>query len=159
MATYCFDAASAGRNLRLPQRNSNSFRSVVTLRPSAVNLAVKRSRVRARMANKILGAQPVTVPTRVPKQRSFALVADKLPPFLLSRVEIGLFIVRAATSRSRVDGVVAAAEEIVAGIIAATDLLLTIQCYFEVALVSNLSRMCVHRKTFDQSLLLAGCGR
>jgi hypothetical protein len=98
------------------------------------------------MANKILGARPVTVPTRVPKQRSFAQAADKPPPFLLSRVEIGLFIVRAATSRSRVDGVVAAAEEIVAGIIAATDLLLTIQCYLEVALVSNLSRMCVHRK-------------
>jgi hypothetical protein len=74
------------------------------------------------MANKILGARPVTVPTQVPKQWSFALAADKPPLFLLSRVEIGLFTVRVATNRNRVDGVVAAAEEIVAGIIAATDL-------------------------------------
>jgi hypothetical protein len=81
------------------------------------------------MANKVLDRRPITVPTQVPKRRSFALAADKPPLFLLSRAEIDLFIVRAATSPRRVDGVVAAAEEIVAGIIAATDLLLTIPCY------------------------------
>jgi hypothetical protein len=76
------------------------------------------------MVNKIVDARQVTLPARVPKQRSFALAVDKPPLFLLSREEIGRFTVRTATSRSRADEVVpAAAEEIVAGIIAAIDLL------------------------------------
>jgi len=74
------------------------------------------------MANKVVDARPVTVPAQVPKRRSFALAADKPPRFLLSRAEIGRFTARIATSRSRVAGVVAVAEEIVAGIVA-TDLL------------------------------------
>jgi hypothetical protein len=74
------------------------------------------------MANEIVDGRLVTPPTRVPKQLSFALAADKPPLFLLSRAEIGRFTVRTATSQNRVDEVVAAAEEIVVGI-AATDLL------------------------------------
>jgi hypothetical protein len=76
------------------------------------------------MANKTVDARQVTPPTRVPEQRSFAPAADKPPLFPLSRVEIGRFTVRTATSRSKADeAVAAAAEEILAGIVAATDLL------------------------------------
>ena len=98
---------------------------MVTRRPSAVNLAAKRSKVRARMANKIVvDAQPVTTPARARKRRSFALAADKPPLCRLSRAEIGRFTVRTATNQSRVDGVVApAVEGIATGIAAATDLL------------------------------------
>ena len=100
---------------------------MVTLCPSAVNLAAKRSKARARMASKIVDALPVTTPARAPKQQSFALAADKPPLFRLSRAGIGRFTVRTATSQSRVgvavDVAVAPAEEIATGIAAATDLL------------------------------------
>jgi len=76
------------------------------------------------MANKIVDARPDTTLARAPKQRSFALAADKPPLFRLSRAEIGRFTVRTATSQSRVDEVLAsAAEEIAIGITAATDLI------------------------------------
>ena len=76
------------------------------------------------MRNKIVDARPVTTPARAPKQRSFALAADKPPLFRLSRAGIDRFTVRTATSQSRADEVVAPeAEEIATGIAAATDLL------------------------------------
>jgi hypothetical protein len=75
------------------------------------------------MANKIVGARPVTTEARVLKQRSFALAADKPQLFRLNRAGIGRFTVRTATSQSRVDEVVVpAAEEIATGIAAAIDL-------------------------------------
>ena len=73
------------------------------------------------MASREADARPGTVPVQVRKRRSFALAADKLPLFPLSRVEIALSTARTATDRNRVvDEVVAAAGETVAGI-AATD--------------------------------------
>jgi CxxC-x17-CxxC domain-containing protein len=43
----------------LPQWISSTFRSVVTRRRSAVSVAAKRNKARARMANKIVGARLV----------------------------------------------------------------------------------------------------
>ena len=78
------------------------------------------------MVSRIVDARQATALVGVSKQRSFVPAADKPPLFLLSRAEIGRFTVRTATSRSRAAGevvAVAAAEEIVARIAAATDLL------------------------------------
>jgi len=54
---------------------------------------------------------------------------------------------------------VAAAEEIVVGIIAATDLLLTIQCYLKLHWFRTSVECAFITRFIDQSLLLAGCGR
>jgi hypothetical protein len=76
------------------------------------------------MANRMVDVRPATTPARALEQRSFALVADKLPLFRLSRAGIGRSTAKTATSQSRADEVVApAAEEIATGITVGTDLL------------------------------------